>query len=131
MKGQRLMWIFCKLGFFSAVQHRDKPDILLVRGRFVGDLERLLDSLSTEDHELCSPVTETSNADYLYRMEMPKHIFAKAVAEIAEEIDYGNFKDSVHEGYSSPRDAAYMGCWAELRHGQETQAKEKRRSQGK
>ena len=121
------MWIFCKLGFFSAVQHRDKPDTLLVRGRFSGDLDRLHRSLSSEDRELCSPVTETPNADYLYRMEMPKRIFAKAVGE----IDYGNFKDSVHEGYSSPRDAAYMGCWAELRHGQEIQAKEKLRSQGK
>lgn len=125
------MWIFCKLGFFSAVQHRDKPDTLLVRGRFSGDLDRLHRSLSSEDRELCSPVTETPNADYLYRMEMPKRVFAKAVGEIAGEIDYGNFKDSVHEGYSSPRDAAYMGCWAELRHGQEIQAKEKLRSQGK
>ena len=125
------MWIFCKLGFFSAVQHRDKPDTLLVRGRFGGDLERLLSNLSPEDREQCSPVTETPNADYLYRMEIPKLIFAKAVEEIAEEIGYGNFKDSVHESYSSPRDAAYMGCWAELRRGQETQAKEKRHRQGK
>ena len=125
------MWIFCKLGFFSAVQHRDKPDTLLVRGRFGGDLDRLLGTLSPEDRELCSPVTETPNADYLYRVEIPKRIFAKAVEEFAEEIDYGNFKDSVHEGYSSPRDAAYMGCWAELRHGQETQAETKRRGQGK
>ena len=124
------MWIFCKLGFFSAVQHRDKPDTLLVRGRFGGDLDRLLKSLSPEDREFCSPVTETPNADYLYRMEIPKRVFAKAVEEIAEEIDYGNFKDSVHEGYSSPRDAAYMGCWAELRHGQEIQAKTMHRGQG-
>jgi len=125
------MWIFCKLGFFSAVQHRDKPDTLLVRGRFDGDLDRLLSSLSPEDRELCSPVMKTPNADYLYRMEIPKCVFAKAVEGIAEEIDYGNFKDSVHEGYSSPRDAAYMGCWAELRHGQESQAKTKRCGQGK
>ena len=112
------MWIFCKLGFFSAVQHRDKPDTLLVRGRFEGDLER-------------SKVWENTTADYFYRMEMPKHVFTKAVAEIANKIDYGNFKDSVHEGYGSPRDTAYMGCWAELRHGQETQAKVKLHSQGK
>lgn len=91
----------------------------------MGDLERLLDSLSTEDRELCSLVTETLHADYLYRVEIPKHIFAKVAERIAGEIDYGNFKDSVHEGYSSPRDAAYMGCWAELKHGQEIQAKVK------
>jgi len=119
------MWIFCKLGFFSAVQHRDKPDTLLVRGRFEGDLERLLESLPPEDRALCSKIWENTTADYFYRMEMPKRFFAKAVAEIANEINYGNFKDSVHEGYGSPRDAAYMGCWAELRHGQETQAKVK------
>lgn len=112
------MWIFCKLGFFSAVQHRERPDTLLVRGRFSGDLESLLDSLSPEDRELCSTVAETPNADYLYRLEMPKRVFAKAVGEIAGEINYDNFKNSVHEGYRSPRDLAYMGCWSELRTGQ-------------
>ena len=125
------MWIFCKFGFFSAVQHRDKPNTLLVRGRFDGDLDRLLNSLSPEDRTLCSPVAETPNADYFYRMEMPKHIFAKAVGEIAEEIDYGNFKDSVHEGNRSPRDAAYMGCWSELRTGQLADASLRRHSRGK
>ena len=112
------MWFFCKLGFFSAVLHRDKPDTLLVRGRFSGDMERLLNSMSPEDRDLCSPMAETPNADYHYRMEMPKHVFAKAVEEIAEKIDYDNFKDSVHEGNQSPRDTAYMGCWSELRTGQ-------------
>ena len=112
------MWIFCKLGFFSAVQHRDKPDTLLVRGRFSGDLDRLLNSLSPEDRELCSPVTETPNAHYLYRMEMPKHVFAKVAAEIAEEIDYNIFRKTVHEGNRSPRDLAYWGCSDELRIGQ-------------
>lgn len=120
------MWIFCKYGFFSAVQHRDKPDTLLVRGRFEGDLKRLLESLSPENRAMCSEIWENSSADYFYRMEMPKHVFAKTVAEIADEINYGNFKDSVHEGYGSPRDAAYMGCWAELRKGQLQQASEKR-----
>ena len=124
------MWIFCKLGFFSAVQHRDKPDTLLVRGRFGGDLDRLLDSLPPEERASCSPVTETPDADYLYRLEMPKRVFAKAVGEIAGEIDYSNFKSSVHEG-GSPRDAAYMGCWSELRTGQEIQAKAKHQGQGK
>ncbi len=124
------MWIFCKLGFFSAVQHRDKPGILLVRGRFAGDLEHLLDRLSPEDRGLCSPVMETPNADYFYRMEMPKHVFAKAVGEIAGEISYGNFKGSVHEG-SSPRDAAYMGCWSELRAGQLADASSRRCTRGK
>lgn len=125
------MWIFCKLGFFSAVQHRDKPNTLLVRGRFEGDLDRLLCSLSIENRELCSPVTETPNADYFYRVEIPKRVFAKAIQDIAEEIDYGNFKDSVHEGYSSPRDAAYMGCWGELRAGQLADASVNRHSRGK
>ena len=125
------MWIFCKLGFFSAVQHRDKPDTLLVRGRFEGDLERLLDSLSVEDRELCSSVTVTPHADYFYRVEIPKRVFAKAVEEVAEKINYDNFKDSVHEGNRSPRDFAYMGCWGELRAGQLADASANRHSRGK
>ena len=109
------MWVFCKYGFFSAVQHKDKPGTLLVRARFKGDLERLVESMTEDEHKLCSSVVETPIADYLFRMEIPKDVFAKVMERITSEIDYENFKDSVHEGNGSQRDYAYMRCWADLR----------------
>jgi len=48
-------------------------------------------------------------------MEIPKETFAKVMERITSEIDYENFKDSVHEGNGSQRDFAYMRCWADLR----------------
>ena len=33
------MWVFTKFGFFSAVQQRDLPDVVIVRARVRGDLE--------------------------------------------------------------------------------------------
>lgn len=116
------MWIFCKYGFFSAVQHKDKTDKLLIRARFEGDLERLAGGLPEDERKLCSSITETPHADYRFRMEIPKCVFAKIMERISSEIDYANFKDSVHEGNGSRRDFAYMRCWAELRHWQDCQA---------
>ena len=100
------MWIFCKLGFFSAVQHREKPDVLLVRARFKGDLERLYKAM---DHSKCGPIQKTPDADYLYRMECPKRAFAEVVWKTAGEIDYPNFKDAMNDG--TVRDTAYMNVW--------------------
>ena len=110
------MWIFCKLGFFSAVQHRDKPDTLLVRSRFKGDLERLIGAMTKEERELLcgNPKVEiTPNADYRYRTEIRKVVFAELVRETAEDIDYPNFKDAVHDGTN--RDWAYLNVWQALR----------------
>ena len=100
------MWIFCKLGFFSAVQHREKPDVLLVRARFKGDLERLYKAM---DHSKCGPIQETSDADYRFRMECPKSAFSEVVWSMARSIDYDNFKNAAHDG--TVRDEAYMDVW--------------------
>ena len=109
------MWIFCKLGFFSAVEHRERPDNLLIRARFKGDLERLIGAMTKEERELIcgNPKVEiTPDADYRYRMECPKIWFSEVLREQAEEIDYDNFKNAVHEG--TARDGAYMDVWRAL-----------------
>lgn len=101
------MWVFCKAGFFSAVEHRDEPDRVMVRARFKGDLERLC-----LKHGLKPEVSVTSDADYRYRATFLKTLWAEIVRREAEAIDYDNFKDAVHEG--TVRDRAYMGCWSAL-----------------
>ena len=106
------MWIFCKLGFFSAVEHRERPDNLLIRARFKGDLERLYKAMDQISRSECGPIQETPDADYRYRMECPKIWFSEVLREQAEEIDYDNFKNAVHEG--TVRDGAYMDVWRAL-----------------
>lgn len=102
------MWLFCKSGFYSAVQHYDNADVIHIRARFAGDLERLC-----EKHGLLPVVAETSGNDYPYRMDFSRADWCKIVAKEAEDIDYCNFKNEVHD--STPRDHAYMNCWASLR----------------
>ena len=102
------MWLFTKHGFFSAVQHFENANLIHVRARFKGDLERLC-----EAYETTPEVEHTPGNDYPYRMNFRREDWAKIVAGEANAIDYENFKDAVHEGTS--RDSAYMDCWAALR----------------
>jgi hypothetical protein len=102
------MWLFCKHGFFSAVQHKDKSGRVLVRARFSGDLEKLF-----KVHGVTAKILKTPDADYLFRTELDKSEWARIVKEEAEAIDYCNFKNAVHDG--SPRDSAYMDTWLALR----------------
>ncbi len=109
------MWVFTKSGFFSAVRHTDQPDVLLVRARFEGDLERFCRTHGL--HGIKKTIRETPDADYRFRAEIPCKAFAEAVKAEALAIDYPNFKAAVHDG--TERDEAYMSCWSALRWGQD------------
>lgn len=80
------MWIFTSDGFISAVQHRDHPQVLIVRARRREHLEAVLPGFSIE---------QTDNADYRYRTQIEKHSFAHRLAEITLDINYDNFKNSI------------------------------------
>ncbi|MDO4576223.1 MAG: hypothetical protein Q4D98_13530 [Planctomycetia bacterium] len=105
------MWLFCRSGFFSAVQHFENAEVIHVRARFEGDLERLC-----ETHGVTADVKETPGNDYRFRMDFDRETWARIVSEEAEAIDYTNFKNAVHDG--TVRDRAYMDCWAAMSSGQ-------------
>lgn len=105
------MWLFCKSGFFSAVQHKNDSGTIHVRARFNGDLERLCGV-----HGVASKVTFTPDHDYAYRMDFTRDKWSRIVQAEAQEIDYGNFKASVHDG--TARDSAYLNCWSAMRRAQ-------------
>ncbi len=96
------MWIFNKDGFFSAVAHRDKPDHVMVRARRKEDIEALARALGAEA-EL------TPNADYAYRVTVPKSDFADYMQASVLDLDYPNFK-SACAGYGA-RSQAYHDVW--------------------
>lgn len=108
------MWVFCRRGFFSAVEHRERKENVLIRGRFPGDLEKLAAEFGLPPKS----VRFTPRADYAWRLELPKKQWAEFLAKEAQAIDYDNFKDSVH-GETRERDLAYMGCWSALRKAQQ------------
>ena len=103
------MWIFTRYGFFS-VASASKPDgsrdreTVMVRARRKDHLESLRDRFpALADKKILT----MPNADYRYRIIVPKQAWVSVVAELAEEQDWSNFKNEVssHQGKSG---AAYV-----------------------
>lgn len=86
------MWVFTIDGFYSAVVHRDNFDKILIRVRYRDDLVRLLDRIGME-----YPIQDTKNADYPYRVIVPRKIWEMYVYTSAENISYDNFKSAVQD----------------------------------
>jgi len=106
------MWAFTEFGFFSAVQHRDRPETVLVRGRFKEDIGTLAKMARDASGDKSIRLRSTPEADYPYRVIMPKDLWARLLAAMAQEIDYDNFKNHVHG--EPDRDRALMAIWAAL-----------------
>lgn len=83
------MWIFFPNAMLSIVAHRDKPDTLLVRARFKGDIERAFPGYR---------VTRTPRADYLYRAEVGRNAVAELMAEHVATMRYTNVKGAIPAG---------------------------------
>jgi hypothetical protein len=103
------MWLFSKQGFFSVVRHVHLPDHLLVRARLREDADRLARLLAETAGRPFTPLV-TPNADYRYRLEVPRADFARVMVRLVEELDYGNFKLAVHG--DPARDRAYGRVWS-------------------
>jgi len=106
------MWIFCEAGFFSAVQHQASE--VTIRARCREDLEAL--------NVWCprmGAIVETPGRDYAYRATASKADWAAAVAILAQDIDYPNFKEAARRRNRLPgRLAAYHQIWEALRNWQ-------------
>lgn len=98
------MWLFSKHGFFSAVQNYNDENLIHVRARFKGDLERLCKTYGVEPN-----VVETPRGDYPLRMDFKRETWAAIVQHEALEIDYAKFKPAVHDG--TVRDRAYLAVF--------------------
>jgi hypothetical protein len=112
------MWLMTPRGFYSVVEHREHPGLVIVRARAREDLERLdelwRDVGRRESNWPLLTIQETPEADYPYRTNMAKTEWATLASELASEIDYDNFKDAVKE-VDSDRALLYMGLWWRLR----------------
>jgi 8-oxo-dGTP pyrophosphatase MutT (NUDIX family) len=115
------MWLITNFGFFSVVR---KPDdhtkkSLTIRARAKSDLENLRKKYLPQ----MSAVVEGGGTDYKYRTRVSQSDFAKAMEQIALDVDYSNFKDSVAKTQGSGRSHLYHKVWSVLYELQETEAK--------
>jgi hypothetical protein len=106
------MWVFTDGGFYSAVQHWDNPDMLVVRSRTEADARYLADWMASQGATVT--VHHTPKADYGWRVMVSKTSFAMFLVDKAESIDYPNFKSAVAERQGHDRAMVYGGVWETL-----------------
>lgn len=120
------MWIFTPIGFYSVVEHREDPGSVLVRARVREDLERLQEAIrALAEGRLaegrlaagrlggppCPELLETPEADYRYRITIPRPLWAELAHALAGAIDYPNFKDEVARRQGPRRAEHYGRVW--------------------
>lgn len=96
------MWVFSKVGFYSAVRTRDGKGIV-VRARLREHLVALVELLDRKPR-----IAMTTDSDYRYRIVVDDVEWAGTVSQLALDIDYDNFKESVPQG---PYEQALHAVW--------------------
>lgn len=124
------MWVFSKIGFYSAVQKQGcRPDEVEVRSRCRGDLERLNRAVKG-DYKIIS----NEGTDYPYRIRLSKSVWAEFCYDQAVDIDYNNFKNTIDDSafetkaQQNRRHYAYMGVWKAMLALEDTLPKKGRRT---
>ena len=80
------MWLFTKNSFISIVQHRERPDDVLVRARVKNHISRLFP-------EKAGQIQRDDEADYRWRLLISKQELADRIsAYVLQSLDYDNFK---------------------------------------
>lgn len=103
------MWIFAKNSFISCVEHRDRPNDVLVRARRRQDL---ICMFPQEEEQ----IAVTPEADYKYRLTVSKKELAKVLTDyVMNQITYDNFKSAQEPG-NQPWHDFLMKVWAAGHH---------------
>lgn len=107
------MWLFTPDGFFSAVEHIDDPDKIMIRCRARIHAQTLVDACPEDSKpEL---VETPPPADYRYMVTITRETWVYVVASFAAQIAYPNFKDEASKRKHPP---GFMGAlhrvWSDL-----------------
>lgn len=111
------MWLFTKIGFYSATQYVDadsdpeNPEIQ-VRARAREDLQNLIDHYFREGDD--AEIIQWENRDYPYRLIMPQVRWVEIATALASDIDYTNFKDEVKRTQGEHRSHHYLQVWTSM-----------------
>lgn len=108
------MWTATCAGFFSAVQHRDDHDQMMVRARSHADLVNLLAIAEAQQPQITATIVETGRADYPYRVTVSRDEWKVLIGALIDGIDYDNFKNAVAKTNPTRSHGAYMRVWTDL-----------------
>ena len=107
------MWLMTPQGFYSVVADRDDPEGVLIRARTREDIEALREQIPDLEP------FEHRRADYRWRARASRAEWAIALALLAGDITYPNFKNAVARSQGSERATLYARVWTTLRRLQE------------
>jgi|YelNatPaOPRAMG01_1025707.scaffolds.fasta_scaffold63823_1 hypothetical protein len=97
------MWLNLKTGFYSVVQKAPcKENELLVRAHCRTAIEKLHELLKN-NHHFNGKILDTPEADYAYRMIVPRKVFATFISIAV--------KDLVHEDFKKTTSWDAMNAW--------------------
>ena len=105
------MWVFTREGFFSiAATKYCKPGELAVRARKREHLEGFM-----ARHAIKADILSLPEADYRYRIQIPRETFMDALREEAGAVDYNSFIDaSTNAGSSADYLRSLFDTWAAI-----------------
>lgn len=116
-----MSWFFTTGGFYSVVQHRDKPDVFLVRARDKASLETMLEGIELAgnaegvEHEVGEIFMAEGGSDYPWRVEVPKATYAIFVVhELLNYTNYPNFKSELKQTRGEKWEEAAMDVWVAM-----------------
>jgi hypothetical protein len=96
-------------GFFSVVEDRADTRYVWVRSRTRADIDSLVAAYFPR-----RKVRIKDGGDYAWRIRVTKEQWAAALAGLAMEIDYLNFKDEVRRRQGKRRAELYSRVWSIL-----------------
>jgi hypothetical protein len=94
------MWIFHTEGLLSIVENRNDKSFLLVRARKSEHITKVF------PHSLPK---YTPNADYHWRVSLPRGQVQAVIIQMIANIDYDNFKEAANPALKS----VYSNVWAD------------------
>lgn len=109
------MWVFTTRGFFSIVEHKKDPNLVVIRARVRRDIE-VIKMLFEELGLKASGILEILDSDYRYRIFANRIDWVSVMTQLITDMGYTNFKNAVYETDSleirDKRHAAYLNIWA-------------------
>lgn len=97
------MWIYIADGFYSAVEHRNDSNKIMVRCRAKLHAERLIEAVATFSEEPTPALVESPPpADYHWRVTITRQDWAQFVAMAALQMDYTNVKGGIAKKREHP-----------------------------
>lgn len=113
------MWMITNRGFYSAVQDKKDPNVIVIRARTDRHLDALMDLLPKGTK---ISKNEGRSTDYPCRVRVSAAEWIRIAGVLASEVDYTNFKDSVERGkrgkaltHAKYDHSVYMSVWGVLR----------------